>query len=97
VSDSDSVLVIGSNNGGHAFLEKVEMGGNPMGIAVNPETNMIYVANYVGDSISVIDGKTSKVILTPWSVWQEIVAYSAIGGTAALILFNRRNRFQRAR
>ena len=97
VSDSDSVLVIGSDNGRHALLEKVEVGGIPMGIAVNPETNMIYVANYIGNSISVIDGKTSKVILMPWSVWPEIVTYSAIGGTAALILFNRLNRFQRTK
>jgi len=42
--------------------EKVSVGHRPMGIAVNPITNKVYVTNYDSGSISVIDGSTNKVV-----------------------------------
>jgi DNA-binding beta-propeller fold protein YncE len=32
----------------------------PLAIVVNPVTNMVYVANFVSDNVSVIDGSTNK-------------------------------------
>ena len=39
-------------------------GKYPVAIAVNPNTNMIYVANADDNTTSVIDGKTSSVVKT---------------------------------
>src|SRR6185436_3430905 len=36
--------------------------GDPYGLAVNPNTNMIYLANSQSNTVSVIDGKTNTVI-----------------------------------
>ena len=33
-------------------------------VAVNPNTNLIYVANYVSDNVSVIDGASNTVVAT---------------------------------
>ena len=41
------------------------VGSEPFAIAVNPVTNMVYVANYSGASITVIDGATNAVVATP--------------------------------
>ena len=40
----------------------VSVGEAPIGIAVNPNTNMIYVVNQISNTASVIDGKTNAVI-----------------------------------
>ena len=40
----------------------VSVGEGPVGIAVNPNTNMIYVVNQISNTASVIDGKTNAVI-----------------------------------
>ncbi len=45
-------------------IETVTVEKGPAGIAVNEETNLIYVANAFGNSISVIDGDTNNVIST---------------------------------
>jgi len=34
----------------------------PVSISINPSINMLYVANFAGDTVSVIDGKTNTVI-----------------------------------
>ena len=39
----------------------VPVGGDPQSVGVNPNTNMVYVANYLADSISVIDCKTNTI------------------------------------
>jgi YVTN family beta-propeller protein len=51
----------------------VTVGIRPVGVAVNPNTNMIYVDNYDSNTTSVIDGKTNMVVaniisLRPWAV-----------------------------
>ncbi len=40
----------------------VSVGDSPTGVAVNPFTDYIYVANSGSDTVSVIDGKTNNVI-----------------------------------
>lgn len=42
----------------------VKVGDGPRGLAANPATNRIYVANENGDSVSVIDGGSDTVIAT---------------------------------
>lgn len=42
----------------------VPVGQTPYGVAVNPETNKIYVANYSPGTVSVIDGSTNTVVST---------------------------------
>ena len=34
----------------------------PWAVAVNPVTNMIYVANRLSDKVTVIDGRTNKAV-----------------------------------
>ena len=40
----------------------INVGDQPSAIAVNPETNMIYIVNYGSNSISVIDSTYDKLI-----------------------------------
>jgi YVTN family beta-propeller protein len=44
-----------------SFGTSIPVGKYPYGIAVNPNTNTIYVANTNSNTVSVIDGKTNKV------------------------------------
>ena len=46
---------------GFQEIERINVGDKPVGVAVNPETNAVYVTNAGSDSISVIDGKTNLV------------------------------------
>jgi YVTN family beta-propeller protein len=46
------------------LIKTIPVGLNPDGIAVNPNTNMIYVANSAANTISVIDGTTESVVRT---------------------------------
>jgi YVTN family beta-propeller protein len=45
-----------------ATATDITVGKSLTSIAVNPTTNMIYVANRVSDSVSVINGTTGKVL-----------------------------------
>ena len=38
----------------------VSVGKGPLAVAVNPVTNKIYVANFDGDTVTVIDGATNS-------------------------------------
>ena len=38
------------------------IGDGPIAVSVNPSTNIVYVANYDNNTVSVIDGKTNRVI-----------------------------------
>jgi YVTN family beta-propeller protein len=50
------------------------IGGEPMGVAVDPSVNRIYVANLAANTVSIIDGPSSTVAqvvpvgLHPWGV-----------------------------
>ena len=58
---SDTVSVIDA--GTHAVIKTIPVGDAPLGIAVNPVTNKVYVANHNGSApLSVIDGVTNNVI-----------------------------------
>lgn len=46
------------NGATNTVTATVTVGLLPWAIAVNPITNTIYVANYDGDTVSVIDGAT---------------------------------------
>ena len=45
----------------HFSLETITVGSFPIGISINPITNIVYVANNHSDTVSVIDGKTNLV------------------------------------
>ena len=42
----------------------LETGDGPRGLGVNSFTNKIYIANYLSDTVSVIDGETNTVEAT---------------------------------
>ena len=42
----------------------IPVGFNPRGVAANPKTNTIYVANVFGNTVSVISGETNTVVAT---------------------------------
>jgi YVTN family beta-propeller protein len=47
------------------FVLRFQQSGNcPNFVSVNPSTNMVYVANYYDNTISVLDGKTNRVTIT---------------------------------
>ena len=45
----------------HFILETITVGSFPIGISINPITNIVYVANNHSDTVSVIDGKTNLI------------------------------------
>ena len=56
-------------------MATVSPGALPCGVAVNPTTNRIYVANLNSKNVSVIDGGTNKVVATvPVGSWPRGVA-----------------------
>ena len=46
------------------MIDDISVGNSPFGVAVNPNTNLAYVANSNSSTVSVIDGKTNSVIAT---------------------------------
>ena len=46
----------------NSIVKTLTVGKSPNGVAVNPRTDKIYVANTGSNTISVIDGKTNNVI-----------------------------------
>ena len=63
IAITGTILILSYTNP-FAISEDILLGQTPSHIAVNPNTNLIYVSNYNNDSISVIDGKTNKVVNT---------------------------------
>jgi YVTN family beta-propeller protein len=45
-------------------MKTIAVGNAPHSVAVNPNTDMIYVTNRDSNTVSVIDGKTNSVIKT---------------------------------
>jgi len=46
-------------------MNLIQVGKTPVGIAVDPNTNRIYVSNSHNNTVSVIDGATNRVIGDP--------------------------------
>ena len=42
----------------------ISVGDGPSGVAVNPDTDLVYVADQNDDTVSVIDGETNSVVAT---------------------------------
>jgi YVTN family beta-propeller protein len=61
INDTSSKSGKNSTNAA-AIFKTITVGKSPGGIAVNPETDMIYVANRDLNSTAVIDGKTNRVV-----------------------------------
>jgi len=53
-----------SQSGTVRVLATVPVGDGPQGIAINPTTNRVYVANYFGGSVSVLDSTSGSVLQT---------------------------------
>ena len=68
---SNSVSVIDSAS--NTVVATVAVGSGPYGVAVNPDANLIYVANSISGNVSVIDGASNTVVATvavgswPWA------------------------------
>src|SRR5690606_21909227 len=62
ISDTSGVSAV-SLKERHEVVDTVEgVGNGPLGVAVNPVTNLVYVANSLDDTVTVIDGSTNEVI-----------------------------------
>lgn len=79
VADSASFNVTGSKYQG---VTSLKVGANPWGIAVNPNTNRIYVSKVNDGGLSVIDGATSAKIT-------EIGGFSTPRGVAVNVAANK--------
>jgi YVTN family beta-propeller protein len=59
-SDSNTISVIdGLHN---KVVANITVRESPSAVAVNPNTNIVYVANSVSDTVSVIDGSINQVV-----------------------------------
>src|SRR2546427_1094768 len=61
VRGSRLFVVSGSNN---TVIRTIDIGSGPFSIAVNPNSNRVYVANFYDWTISVVDGSLKSVIAT---------------------------------
>ena len=59
-----TVVSLGLSSPAGASSPTVSAGNGPIGVAVNPLTNTVYVANQNGNSVSVINGSTNTVTST---------------------------------
>ena len=57
----DTLLAYHEENG---KMDKVPTGAMPDAVAVDEAANRIYVTNYVGDSVTIVDGATMKPVAT---------------------------------
>jgi YVTN family beta-propeller protein len=55
-----SFLVTGASAAAQTLIGTVDTGGTPIAAAANRATNQIYVANYTGNNVTVIDGATNS-------------------------------------
>src|SRR5450755_4681626 len=60
VSTNNFVSVINGNT--NKAIAAVGVGNAPGHLVVNPNSNRVYVSNYMDNTVSVIDGKTNKLI-----------------------------------
>lgn len=68
--DQGTVYVVGVGTNslfairGEKVVANISVGNEPFGVAVDPFGNLVFVTNYLGNSISVIDGFSNRVIKT---------------------------------
>lgn len=63
---NSTVSVLDGSN--YTKISEIEVGLDPHGIDINPITHRIYVTNYRGGTVSVIDGISNKIIGQPISL-----------------------------
>src|SRR2546430_275268 len=63
---------------GQTATATVAAGANPYAVAVNPVTNKIYVANFNGNDVTVIDGATNSTGTVPAGPHPYAVAVNAV-------------------
>src|SRR4051794_27500086 len=51
--------------------DPIQTGDTPLGVAVNPTTNRVYVVNLLSNNVTVIDGATSSVVGSPITVGRQ--------------------------
>ena len=73
---NNEVLEISSHN--NTVIKNVTVGDSPGAIAYDPANHGIYVSNYYGDSVSVIDSVTNRVINTIKTGAPENMAYDPV-------------------
>ncbi len=56
----------------------VPVGGRPAAVAVNPVTNKIYVANFAGNNVTMIDGATNPTTTVPAGLRPVAVAVNSV-------------------
>ena len=56
-----TVVPLGLSSPAGASSPTISVGSHPHGVAVNPSTNTVYVTNYSGHSVSVINGSNNHV------------------------------------
>ncbi len=64
IYDVDSNGVTVTDGRTNTVMTTISVGANPLWVAVNEQTNRVYVANNNDDTVSVIDGRSNKVIDT---------------------------------
>ena len=64
IYDVDSNGITVTDGRTDTVIATISVGANPLWVAVNEQTNRIYVANNNDDTVSVIDGRSNKVIDT---------------------------------
>ena len=75
---SNNVTVI---DGASNHTASVQVGAGPVAVAVNPVTNRIYVANDLGNSVTVIDGATippAAVATVPVGLFPSAIAVNPV-------------------
>jgi YVTN family beta-propeller protein len=48
----------------HVAIATIPVGEHPQAVAVDPDADLIYVANMHSDSVTVVDGATNRVVST---------------------------------
>jgi len=92
-ADSLSIIDIDPFSGSfHKEVNRVNVGSGPRSVAVQPDNEDILVANYVGNSISIIEAKTQTVRNTitgpfsqPWDI--AVTPRQILSGFTNLIYF----------
>ncbi len=65
VVDGSSNAEIDTDSNSGNGITRISVGASPNGIAVNPVTHRVYVANQTGGTLSIIDGENFSLVATP--------------------------------